>query len=267
MNVVARDLLSLLERKHSGDVFVTECKDGPTYGGGHVRLDGWAMKRSWTKPLVAGYEIKVSRNDFLQDNKWPAYLDMCNQLYFVCPTGLIEPTELPDQVGLLWASKNAARLYTKKKAQHRDIEIPESVWRYVLMCRSVITREHQTGGKREFWQNWLKQKKIDRHLGYSVGSALRKRIDVEILSAREENERLRNRMSRYDDIRRFLQSIDIDPDREYSLHTFDVERQMEKARQILPDGFISDLQQMVKVAERAIPKLEQLNGSTVEKGQ
>ena len=70
----ASDLLALLAKKHSADVFVPECKTGGTWAGTHLRLDAWAMRRSWTHPTVWGYEIKVSRSDFLSDDKWVGYL-------------------------------------------------------------------------------------------------------------------------------------------------------------------------------------------------
>jgi len=48
-----------------------------------------------------GYEIKVSRSDFLGDDKWDNYLKYCNYFYFVAPKGLIGKHELPDGVGLI----------------------------------------------------------------------------------------------------------------------------------------------------------------------
>ena len=80
--VLARQIVDLLDVRHGRDVFVPECKGGPTWGGGHRRLDAWAMRRSYTKPCVWGYEIKISRSDFFADEKWPGYLPFCNQFYF-----------------------------------------------------------------------------------------------------------------------------------------------------------------------------------------
>lgn len=262
MKIISRDIVNLLAKKHSEDVFVKECKDGPTHRGSHSRLDGWAMKRSWSKPLVVGYEIKVSRGDFLQDDKWPNYLGMCNQLYFVCPTGVIDPSEIPEGVGLMWASKNCARLYTKRKAPHRDVEIPESVWRYVLMCRAVITRENQTGSEKQFWENWLKQKKIDQHFGWQVSSTLSRRIKEEVFNAQEKNKQLESRLSKYDELIKFLKSIDIDPTNNYGLSTWDIERKINKAREVLPSGLIDDLRKVSQRAENTAIKLEMLNNET-----
>jgi hypothetical protein len=75
--VKSNDILKLLSEKHSEDVFVPECKNGSTWLSTHLRLDAWVMNRSWTKLKFTGYEIKVSRQDFLRDDthdiKWHNY--------------------------------------------------------------------------------------------------------------------------------------------------------------------------------------------------
>ncbi|MEO8467548.1 MAG: MmcB family DNA repair protein, partial [Gammaproteobacteria bacterium] len=146
--MIASTLLALLRARHADDVFVDECKSGPTQLTEHERIDAWVMAKSWAHPMVTGYEIKVSRGDFLRDQKWQRYLPMCNALYFVCPAKLIAPNELPDDVGLMWASMTGSRLYTKKRAKPRDVTIPEDVWRYILMSRVRITREQFTSANK-----------------------------------------------------------------------------------------------------------------------
>lgn len=53
-------------------------------------------------------EVKVSRNDFLSDKKKPhrsgETLGMGNWRYYMCPTDLIKPDELPDKFGLLYVN-------------------------------------------------------------------------------------------------------------------------------------------------------------------
>lgn len=76
MTLTSAAVVELLRAKHSGDVFVEECKNGPTHSagrGGMVRMDAWAMPRSWAHPAVSGYEVKISRSDFLGDDKWPRW--------------------------------------------------------------------------------------------------------------------------------------------------------------------------------------------------
>lgn len=261
----ARDIVNLLAKKHSSDVFVDECKDGPTQYGSHARLDGWAMKRSWAKPLTVGYEIKVSRNDFLQDDKWPNYLGLCNQLYFVCPAGLIEKLEVPDGVGLMWVAKTGTRLYTKLKAAHREVEIPESLWRYILMCRCVITRENAIESPRNFWEQWLIEKKLDWSFGHHVSKAIAKRVRDEIEDTKSENERLKGRMSRYDDVIRFLESIGVDPSERWGVSEYTVEKKLKEAQAILPDGIVSDLNKLSEQAASTAQKLEEISTSDPRK--
>src|SRR5258706_16426649 len=57
-SLAAEQLLALLAEKHAADVFVPECKDGPSQGTQHFRMDAWAMLKSWSNPLTIGYEIK-----------------------------------------------------------------------------------------------------------------------------------------------------------------------------------------------------------------
>jgi len=164
----AADVLKLLEQRHADDVFVAECKNGPSENTSHLRLDAWVMKRSWVKPCVRGYEIKVSRSDFLGDDKWRGYLPLCNEFYFVAPTGVIKPDELPREAGLLLVTSTATRLWTKKKAPYRDIEIDMNIFRYVLISRAVITSdpiyiEEQSGV--DYWRRWLARLEALRDAG------------------------------------------------------------------------------------------------------
>ena len=55
---------------------------------------------------VRGYEIKVSRADFMQDKKWKEYAEFCNLLYIVCPKGLINPEEIESPFGLIWIGES-----------------------------------------------------------------------------------------------------------------------------------------------------------------
>lgn len=77
--VTSTDIKLALKEFHNGkpSYFITECKTCSTYfpdPQGLLKFDGLAITKSYTKPNIIGYEIKVSRNDFLQDNKWHLYL-------------------------------------------------------------------------------------------------------------------------------------------------------------------------------------------------
>lgn len=193
--ISAAGIVKLLASRHSGDVFVSECKDGPSQASRHIRMDAWAMPRSWSKPWCFGYEVKVSRSDFLRDDKWPAYLDCCNYFYFVAPPGIIDPGEVPEPAGLILTSKNGAKLFTKKKAPLREAEIPESLFRYVLMCRSDIHRERLTRPMEEYWREWLNEKGLKRELGMQVSRSIRREIEERVEKAERENTRLQGELN------------------------------------------------------------------------
>lgn len=204
---IAKELVDLLASRHSKDVFIPECKDGPTHYTSHVRMDAWAMNKSWAHPVVSAYEVKVSRADFLKDNKWPAYLPLCNQFYFVAPVGLIDVSELPAEAGLLTASGkgDGARLLTKKKAPHRDITIPEEVYRYILMCRVTTAPENEFNrmDNAEYWRQWLREKGEKQKLGRRVSQRIAQRAS----EIEAENYRLKRENEAYADLEKWLEAM------------------------------------------------------------
>ena len=178
--MIAQDITALLADKHHSDLFVPECKVNSTWGQEPTyRLDAWAMKRSWSPWTTFGYEIKVSRSDFLQDDKWLNYLPLCHRFSFVCPRGLIDPKEVSDGAGLIWTTKNGQRLITKVKAPQREIEPPLALLVYVLMSRTLITdstyRAYEEPSREQqivYWRHWLMQKAESRNLGRVVSKEL-----------------------------------------------------------------------------------------------
>lgn len=230
--VKAAQILDLLAQKHSGDVFVPECKDGPTHYASHRRLDAWAMNRSWANACVTGYEIKVNRSDFLNDLKWLDYLPLCNCLYFVCPSKLIQPAELPPEAGLMWVATTGTRLFTKKKAPHRQVEIPDGVWRYILMCRARITREHRNEGDTiEYWKRWLERKREEQGIGHRVSRRLcenHARLEAETI-------KLRALVNSYETMRARLTELGFDPD--VPVHQWSFRDRMRELQGELPKGF------------------------------
>ena len=138
--ITSGQVLNALNNKHSNDVFIPECKNGETWGARDLlKLDAWVLIRTYSPLTTIGYEIKVSRSDFENDQKWTGYLDLCHLFYFVCPAGLIRATDLPLSVGLIWVSQSGA-LHIKRKAERRnpDIEKQSRLLIYALMARSKI---------------------------------------------------------------------------------------------------------------------------------
>lgn len=74
------------------------------------RIDFWALN-CWPSQMESvGYEIKVSRGDWLREladpEKRRAAMGVCNTFYFVAPKGMIKQAELPEGCGLMeWNGK------------------------------------------------------------------------------------------------------------------------------------------------------------------
>ena len=174
-------ILELLSEKHSKDIYVEECKNGSTYFQHHRRIDAWVMKKSWSNPAYIGYEIKVSKSDFNRDAKYIDYLTMCNELYFVCPWKMIEVSEIPLEIGLIYVTKNEKSLLTRKKAVYRKIDDPINTLKYVLMIRSKIVNENYYFDKSEYWKNWYKNKSDEIDIGHLIGKRIRKVVNDKII--------------------------------------------------------------------------------------
>lgn len=261
----ASEIVDLLATKHAEDVFVPECKDGPTWNGQHMRMDAWAMKKSWSNPLSVAYEVKVSRSDFLGDDKWQGYLACCNELYFVCPSGLIRAEELPAEAGLIYVSATGSRLFTKKKSPWRDVRVPEELYRYVLMSRvRVLDRTERYAGRGEkpadFWRRWLEERTIDHDFGWRVGRAIRETMTKRITEVESRMEGMSERMATYDKLKDLLCRLGVDPDRHRWGIESDIERKVRALRDLIPEdvrksldkaaGHLQDLLEKLKVHER-----------------
>jgi hypothetical protein len=254
-------ILDLLEQKHSKSVFIRECKDGPTQGCEHFRMDAWVMNRSWANACVTAYEIKVSRSDFLNDNKWNAYLKLCNSFYFVCPQGLIDVDELPADVGLIHVSATGTRLFTKKKAPVRQVQIPEEVFRYILMCRVVVSRRwwDVDQEKPEDWKAWLEDKSENSRVGRRVSSEIASRVDKQVGEVKRENDRLKKSMVNYESVAAFLTRLGIEyHDSSYIDHT--VQSKLKRIASLIPQGFKQKLVQMKADVERLLESLDDKAG-------
>jgi hypothetical protein len=207
--IKAYDIKKLLEEKHAFDIYESECKDGPSMGKYFI-MDGWGMTKSWANNKTFAYEIKVSRSDFLNDNKWHNYLQYCNEFSFVCPSGLIKPEEVPEKVGLYYVSKTGTRIFTKKKPIFRENEVPVGVLMYLMFWRNVDYKPPTKAERREFWEDWLKEKKLNYQIGHSVSKSLAEKIEKEIDNVKHENSRLREEHKELKEVREFLNKIGVD---------------------------------------------------------
>lgn len=201
--MTADNLVRALAVKHAGDVFVAECNLGSSWNACR-RIDAWAMPKSWSPLTFVGYEVKVSRSDFLRDEKWTDYLPVCHQLYFACPAKLIAAEELPADVGLMWLT--GSRFVTKRKAVRRtpDPAALVQLMAYVLMSRSRIVADmHEARGEEsraDHWRRWLEEGAKEQELGH----LLRGKISQRLREAQEGRRRAEEDAKRFASIEEAL---------------------------------------------------------------
>jgi hypothetical protein len=199
----AEEVKRALAARHKNDLFFTEVKDGPTQTvNHHSKVDALAIRLSWTQFNITGYEVKVSRSDFLRDEKWRAYLPMCNQLYWVVLDGVCDELEIPECCGLI--RYRNGRLSVIKKAPSRDIEPPVDMYKYLMFnyIGALQKREATTSRtdrllpseKQEVFEAYLKDKIKAREVGYKTGCKLAQKLrdaeyEIENLKRRMDDER------------------------------------------------------------------------------
>jgi len=197
------------------------------------------MAKSWTNPCTIGYEIKIARNDFLKDEKWRNYLNFCNQLYFVAPPKIINPEEVPEEVGLFISTVNGTRLYMKKKALFRNIEMPETVFRYILMNRVKLDLEYQRDRKL-YWQNWLKEKDEKKELGWNVSYKIRQEMERRCHKVETENHKLKRENDQIAEAKAIFDKLGLNL---FSWHLEqDIKDKIREVNSGLPGGLKSNLE-------------------------
>jgi len=205
-----KSILNLLLVRHSPDVCVPECKGGPTWYGKHERMDLWTMARSYSNPRTCVYEIKSNRRDFIQDKKWMSYLPYCNEFYFAAPWGVLQPEEIPEDAGLVVTSKNSCRLYTKKKAPYRNIEVPLSLFMYVMMSRAQVGYEGRIGSKDVgYWRDWLLLKDEKKQIGWNVSRKVAELVSERVDRADTKIHEMEKRVEKLKAVQTFVDTLGV----------------------------------------------------------
>ena len=207
--ITSKQILDLLSAKHSKDVFVSECKNGETWGARDLlKIDAWALLRTYSPLTMIGYEIKTSRQDFEQDQKWASYLDLCHIFYFVCPAGLIRADDLPQRAGIIWVSKGG-KLHTKRKAERvePDVKKLNRLLVYVLMARSRIVdstyfiSDEEPKSHLQSLREEVEKSNEKKELAYFVKSHVRdmidqsRKIDRELINREQDIKRFEDKLA------------------------------------------------------------------------
>jgi len=130
----APEAIKALECRYGDHITFSEVKDGPTWGVRHRRVDFIAISKSWSNLCTKIFEVKVSRSDFLNDKKWPEYLELGNEFYWVCPKGMIKRKEVDSRCGLIYVYETGT-CRTVKKALFQDRDPDPYLLLYILMWR------------------------------------------------------------------------------------------------------------------------------------
>lgn len=197
--MTARDLLDLLRTRYDKSFCTSEIMVGRKNVSSEGRIDFLAIAPSWSSPDITGIETKVSRADFVSDNKWPAYLPYCNHFWFCTSAGIVKAGEIPEQAGWLEASANGKKLFVRKKAPRLPEIAPKME---AELFKSLILRHHfrshvlPTLHREEqlaAWRVWIADKQEKLHLGKQVRHTTRKTFDAmehELISMRNQVEGL-----------------------------------------------------------------------------
>lgn len=244
-------LLKLLAQRHAEDVFIPECKDGPTHDRSHLRMDAWAMPRSWSRLAFYGYEIKASRSDWLRDNKLHLYLPLCTDLYVVAAPGVVLAAELPAGVGLLEAAKTGTRLFTRVKAAHREIVLPAELFAYIIMCRTRIVRDEEPSRteRTAACREWVEAKQEASAVGRLVARKITARIGERVAAAELRADAAERRAEGLAACAEVLQGLGLDPENanRWSLRSSLMERGIDTSATL----------RSVQQAQRALADMEE----------
>ena len=152
------DMLDALEYIHAGGdawAFFRELRLGTGFArGSEQRLDAFAIALWPSKQWASyAYELKTSRSDFLRELKKPLKrrlaLRYSNMFWFVTPSGLTKPEEIPIEAGLVevkWGAcyGGAERWYASIVVPAPWRDIPPPTWNLFASVARRIQREEST---------------------------------------------------------------------------------------------------------------------------
>jgi len=156
-------------------------------------LDGWALLPTWSPLTAIGYEIKVSRSDWLQDQKFEEYRGCCHLFLVVAPPKVVAASEMPAGVGLLEpvGQGDGQRLVMRVKPvrQEADFAKLSRLMAHALMWKKGIGGSSQARRERQiaYWQSLVDQRERGHTLGREVKGRIRDTIR-ELLSAAQTAE-------------------------------------------------------------------------------
>jgi len=96
-----------------------------------VAFNVWPSKHH----IIIAFEIKVSRSDFRAELKDPskraAAVKMADEFYFVTPKGMVQPSEIPHECGLMEVGESGVRI---------KLRPPKPDWRFMNKYPDAMPR-------------------------------------------------------------------------------------------------------------------------------
>jgi hypothetical protein len=236
-----------LSERHTKDYFMTEALCGPA---GSQRFDAYAITKSWMNLKYTGYEIKVSRGDFLQDEKWRGYLPFCNEFWWVCPKDLIKKEEIPEGCGLIYVYPETMAMRKIIRPKFRKIEHPVEILLYIVFWKKSSNPYPFFNSKAEFFKAWLENKENNRNLGYNVSKALQKEFE-KLRNVDDKNKRLEKDLESFEKLKNMLRQEGV---RFYG----DLEMLSEVSKRLkttVPNDILQNLKNIQQSSSQIISKL------------
>jgi hypothetical protein len=152
--LITQGLVRLTAARHEGEsmgsarewVLFRELRSGAVRGQSERSVDLFAMnmwpsKKHWR----VAYELKASRADFLRELAKPEKrawgMEVSNEFWYVCYSGIAKPEEIPEGCGLLVADEGLEKL-------RKAVQAPQRESRALTMTEvsSMVRRESETFG-------------------------------------------------------------------------------------------------------------------------
>ena len=164
-----------LQAKHENleDIFTSQVKIGPA---GSKIMDAVAIKKTWSPKTVIGYEIKVSRQDFLKDQKHPVYLQNCNIFYFATLKDIVKEGEIPEGAGHVIYNPDTDKLRTVKKAPYRNVPVNPDVLLHIMFWKAERYFGYRT--RAEILADYQAKKEL-KNIGYEIAAKI-SRLEYQI---------------------------------------------------------------------------------------
>lgn len=140
-----------------------------------LRLDGVALEVNWRGDTwISGFEVKVSRGDFLRDAKYLCYKNYVDDLTLVCPARMIDRSEVPEPVGLMYydPSKRTLRYRRKPNPSHGDTRQVE----HRLLKKLAASERPDRYGHYETAAEYVAQREAMKGIGRALGTKMALRL-------------------------------------------------------------------------------------------